>query len=679
MKILRYLLLKACLLYPIIVWCAVDDTISSVTEEGVKVWYTITTEGTTNGRYGKVCVGYATANSYILSIDKKTEGRITIPSMISYRNINYDVVSIAAHAFDGCSSISSVVIPETVTTINDYAFKGCSSLELIELPNSVKSIGSYCFSGCSSLEHALLSNQISTIEKGTFEECTNLTSINLSNISTIRDDCFNGCNSLANVSFSELFSVGKRCFFNCISLTEVTFKTRDDGIFMTTNFGENMFSGCTSLKSVYYYGSNPQNGPQSHLKVFENIHPDATLYVSYGMDKAFEESGRWSMFAQIRIIPPNIGDTFVADLAQVATVRLKVSDLNPMSVVIDSVLYISEKNIELPSTLIDYKDILFQIKGIESFAFKSLDLNSISISEGYTEIKKNAFAECSNLLYVTLPQSLKTLNSAFYGCYQLQSIIMQNRKLTNNDVAAFCFEGIPNSAILYVPAGTKERYEAIDAFSCFSEIIETSPISSGDVFSSYGARVNLPISLRNKETIAGIQFRLTLPIGVTIINDSGSFLTSLTERTDGMIIDCRKDPDADNTYSIVMLSFNGFPIKGTEGPLMKVKLDVNPDLPVGKYEIMLQDVYMTTATFETLSPASSTSELTIKDFMLGDVNGDGNITAQDSSLVLQLVAKKVTSETEGVTYGAADVNGDGQVTAQDASLILQYVAKKITW
>ena len=65
--------------------------------------------------------------------------------------------------------------------------------------------------------------------------------------------------------------------------------------------------------------------------------------------------------------------------------------------------------------------------------------------------------------------------------------------------------------------------------------------------------------------------------------------------------------------------------------------------------------------------------------MLGDVNGDGNITAQDSSLVLQLVAKKVTSETEGVTYGAADVNGDGQVTAQDASLILQYVAKKITW
>lgn len=63
----------------------------------------------------------------------------------------------------------------------------------------------------------------------------------------------------------------------------------------------------------------------------------------------------------------------------------------------------------------------------------------------------------------------------------------------------------------------------------------------------------------------------------------------------------------------------------------------------------------------------------------GDVNGDGEITAQDASLVLQLVAKKIEPTADGVKYDAADVNGDGDVTAQDASLILQYVAKKITW
>ena len=62
----------------------------------------------------------------------------------------------------------------------------------------------------------------------------------------------------------------------------------------------------------------------------------------------------------------------------------------------------------------------------------------------------------------------------------------------------------------------------------------------------------------------------------------------------------------------------------------------------------------------------------------GDVNGDGKITAQDASLVLQLVAKKIASTDDGIVYEAADVNDDVKVTAQDASLILQTVAKKIT-
>jgi hypothetical protein len=70
---------------------------------------------------------------------------------------------------------------------------------------------------------------------------------------------------------------------------------------------------------------------------------------------------------------------------------------------------------------------------------------------------------------------------------------------------------------------------------------------------------------------------------------------------------------------------------------------------------------------------------TWKAFMVGDVNGDGSITAQDASLVLQLVANKITAQTEGIVYEAANVNNDEGVTAQDASLILQYVAGKISW
>ena len=63
--------------------------------------------------------------------------------------------------------------------------------------------------------------------------------------------------------------------------------------------------------------------------------------------------------------------------------------------------------------------------------------------------------------------------------------------------------------------------------------------------------------------------------------------------------------------------------------------------------------------------------------MQGDVNGDGSVTAQDASLILQHVAGKNTLDEAPGT--SADVNGDGSVTAQDASLILQYVAGKTSW
>jgi hypothetical protein len=82
-----------------------------------------------------------------------------------------------------------------------------------------------------------------------------------------------------------------------------------------------------------------------------------------------------------------------------------------------------------------------------------------------------------------------------------------------------------------------------------------------------------------------------------------------------------------------------------------------------------------------LGPPSGTdknsSALLLCDRTINIINGDGIITAQDASLVQQLVAKKITAATEGIVYDAADVNADGMVTAQDASLIQQHVAKKI--
>ena len=74
-------------------------------------------------------------------------GNVTIPETVVYNGVTYPVRSIGAYAFSGCSSLSSVSFPESLTSIGDNAFSGCSFLSSVEIPSSVISIGDAAFSG----------------------------------------------------------------------------------------------------------------------------------------------------------------------------------------------------------------------------------------------------------------------------------------------------------------------------------------------------------------------------------------------------------------------------------------------------------------------------------------------------------------------------------------------------
>lgn len=93
-------------------------------------------------------------------------------------------------------------------------------------------------------------------------------------------------------------------------------------------------------------------------------------------------------------------------------------------------------------------------------------------------------------------------------------------------------------------------------------------------------------------------------------------------------------------------------------------------------EYYIGDFYWVYYSFELLTDDQLSIFLGIRK---GDVNGDGEITAQDASLIQQFVARKFGADAAGFNVAAADVNGDGDVNAQDASLVQQYVAKKISW
>ena len=111
-----------------------------------------------------------TNNPYLMLINAKSED-------ISYIQIHEDTKFICDYAFANCKNLTSVKIPNGVTSINKYTFYGCTSLMSIEIGNTVTSVGIYAFNGCSSLTNITIPKAITSIGIRAFYDCESLESI----------------------------------------------------------------------------------------------------------------------------------------------------------------------------------------------------------------------------------------------------------------------------------------------------------------------------------------------------------------------------------------------------------------------------------------------------------------------------------------------------------------------
>lgn len=186
----------------------------------------------------------------------------------------YPVRKIAERAFSACVNLTSVAIPEGVTTIGCTAFVGCSSLTSITLPESVTTIGSSVFSGCTALASITLPKSVSAIGSMTFANCSSLTSVVLpEGLPTIEYGLFAGCISLTSVIIPKsVTSIRKHAFSDCSSLPSVVIPA---GV---ASIGEEAFFRCHSLTSFTCCGEFP---PKLEDDVFErvDISTNCTLYV----------------------------------------------------------------------------------------------------------------------------------------------------------------------------------------------------------------------------------------------------------------------------------------------------------------------------------------------------------------------------------------------------------------
>lgn len=181
-------------------------------------------------------------------------------------NIPNGVKSIGGSAFYYCLKLENILIPEGVESIGDNAFDN-SGLQTIELPNSVVTIGEYSFNKCSSLQSAILPNKIKVTGKAMFSNCSNLRSI------TIPDSV---------ETISTFFACG------CINIETITIPCNIKAI------GDNAFAECSNLQKIF---CNPIVAPTIEYFTFHNVNNNLEIYVPTESVDDYKIATGWSDYA----------------------------------------------------------------------------------------------------------------------------------------------------------------------------------------------------------------------------------------------------------------------------------------------------------------------------------------------------------------------------------------------
>lgn len=134
------------------------------------------------------------------------------------------VVGVAHGAFSGCSRLTSIVLPETVTVIESDAFYGCSGLTEFVIPAGVTELGDGAFTNCKKLTSIVIPEGITVLEEALFMGNVGLESVTIpSTVTRIEDKVFYNCSSLTSLTLPEgLTEIGNSSFVDCSALAEIS-------------------------------------------------------------------------------------------------------------------------------------------------------------------------------------------------------------------------------------------------------------------------------------------------------------------------------------------------------------------------------------------------------------------------------------------------------------------------
>ena len=344
----------------------------------------------------------------ITGFDESGTKEVVIPSTLG----GYPVTSIGDYAFEGCTGLTSITIPDNVTSIENSAFKGCTGLTSIMIPDSVTSIGCEAFRDCPMLTNITIGSGVTSIADLAFYETAYYNDAsNWENGVLYIDNCLIDAKDTLTGAYN--IKEGTRviagyAFYKRIRLTNITIP---DSV---TSIGGGAFSGCSALTSITI-GSG-----------VTNIEGDSFYDTAYYNDAANWENG---------------------------------------------VLYIGDCLIGVKGTLSGAYNIKEGTRVIADGAIAGCrTLTSITIPDSVTSIGDRAFYYCSALTSIAIPDNVTSIgDDAFEGCSALTSINVRENNVNYSSIDGNLYNKDVTTLILYAPGKADAHFSIPDSVTSIGD------------------------------------------------------------------------------------------------------------------------------------------------------------------------------------------------------------------